>query len=167
MPTDRDKKSGQAQPAAPTPGLKGDDDKTAHVEVGAQGKPNAADMEKHYQEALRALDALEKSNPERLQEITSRFTRKRATTEGLKKAICLGGGGPLVGLHIGVLEGLKANSITFDQPEDVWALSCIGAWAGVVFNQAQKNPVDETLNFFLNVFRKDDSFSSFPTNTIF
>jgi len=40
-----------------------------------------------------------------------------------KRAICLAGGGPAAGLHIGVLESLKKNGIDFD----VWALSCIGA----------------------------------------
>src|SRR5712675_1662084 len=49
----------------------------------------------------------------------------------VKRAITLGGGGPAAGLHIGVLEALHAAGITFD----VWALSCIGAWVGIVYNQ--------------------------------
>ena len=50
----------------------------------------------------------------------------------MKRAICLAGGGPAAGLHIGVLEGRKSCGITFDNQDDVWALSCIGAWVGVV-----------------------------------
>ena len=49
----------------------------------------------------------------------------------VKRAITLGGGGPAAGLHIGVLEALADEDITFD----VWALSCIGAWVGIVYNQ--------------------------------
>ncbi|MGY3136028.1 putative acylesterase/phospholipase RssA [Bradyrhizobium sp. USDA 4501] len=49
----------------------------------------------------------------------------------VKRAITLGGGGPAAGLHIGVLEALANAGITFD----VWALSCIGAWVGIVYNQ--------------------------------
>ena len=50
----------------------------------------------------------------------------------MKRAITLGGGGPAAGLHIGVLEALRRRTnITFD----VWALSCIGAWVGIVYNQ--------------------------------
>jgi predicted acylesterase/phospholipase RssA len=89
----------------------------------------------------------------------------------MKRAICLAGGGPAAGLHIGVLEGLKNCGITFDNKDDVWALSCIGAWVGVVYNQAASEKTDgklnETYNFFRGVFRDDRSFDSFPTNTIF
>jgi predicted acylesterase/phospholipase RssA len=53
----------------------------------------------------------------------------------VKRAITLGGGGPAAGLHIGVLEALAAHNITFD----VWALSCIGAWVGIVYNQWDEN----------------------------
>ena len=49
----------------------------------------------------------------------------------VKRAITLGGGGPAAGLHIGVLEALVTADIKFD----VWALSCIGAWVGIVYNQ--------------------------------
>jgi predicted acylesterase/phospholipase RssA len=86
----------------------------------------------------------------------------------LKRAICLGAGGPAAGLHIGVLEGLRDRDIRFDQEEDVWALSCIGAWVGIIYNQAKKGEeVQETYNFFRDVFRDDKSYKSFPTNTIF
>ena len=45
---------------------------------------------------------------------------------GPKRAICLGGGGPAVGLHVGALEGLKGKEIDFGNARSVWALSCIG-----------------------------------------
>jgi predicted acylesterase/phospholipase RssA len=89
-------------------------------------------------------------------------------SKGPKRAICLAGGGPAAGLHIGVLEGLKKRGITFDNEESVWALSCIGAWVGVIYNQANEGEeIEQTKRFFRDVFRDDKSFKSFPTNTIF
>lgn len=87
-----------------------------------------------------------------------------------RRAITLGGGGPAAGLHIGVLEAL-ANAdppITFD----VWSLSCIGAWVGVVYNQSNKETaiekVDDTYKFFRDgVFRDDEGYERFPINTVF
>ena len=86
------------------------------------------------------------------------------------RAITLGGGGPAAGLHIGVLEAL-ANAtppINFD----VWSLSCIGAWVGIVYNQSNKKTarekVEETYEFFRNgVFRDDEDYERFPINTVF
>jgi predicted acylesterase/phospholipase RssA len=88
----------------------------------------------------------------------------------VKRAITLGGGGPAAGLHIGVLDALAAADITFD----VWALSCIGAWVGIVYNQFDKGKVrdkdraEQTYQFFKNgVFRDDESYEHFPINTVF
>jgi predicted acylesterase/phospholipase RssA len=92
----------------------------------------------------------------------------------VKRAITLGGGGPAAGLHIGVLESLAAAGITFD----VWALSCIGAWVGIVYNQfgdevenkkiENKDRAELTYQFFKNgVFRDDESYERFPINTVF
>ncbi|MEZ2143297.1 patatin-like phospholipase family protein [Bradyrhizobium sp. DN5] len=86
-----------------------------------------------------------------------------------RRAITLGGGGPAAGLHIGVLEALA------NQPDlkfDVWSLSCIGAWVGVVYNQSDKpnaqGKVEETYEFFRNgVFRDDEGYRRFPINTVF
>jgi predicted acylesterase/phospholipase RssA len=87
-----------------------------------------------------------------------------------RRAITLGGGGPAAGLHIGVLEALAAENITFD----VWALSCIGAWVGIVYNQFDKEKVkdkdraEQTYQFFRDgVFRDDESYKRFPINTVF
>jgi predicted acylesterase/phospholipase RssA len=86
----------------------------------------------------------------------------------VKRAITLGGGGPAAGLHIGVLEALADAKIL---PEiNVWSLSCIGAWVGIVYNQWGDNQdkVKETYQFFKNgVFRDDESYKRFPINTVF
>jgi predicted acylesterase/phospholipase RssA len=84
-----------------------------------------------------------------------------------KRAICLAGGGPAAGLHIGVLKGLRDAGITFDTKHDVWALSSIGAWVGVIYNQAENDRIQETAIFFRGVFREDKSFDSFPLNSVF
>lgn len=89
----------------------------------------------------------------------------------LKRAITLGGGGPAAGLHIGVLEALSETEIEFD----VWALSCIGAWVGIVYNQVDQNKfktarerAEQTAQFFRDgVFRDDESYERFPINTVF
>jgi predicted acylesterase/phospholipase RssA len=82
----------------------------------------------------------------------------------LKRAITLGGGGPAAGLHIGVLDALAAKNITFD----VWALSCIGAWVGIIYNQFDDDEVEQTYEFFKNnVFRDDEGYKRFPINRVF
>ncbi|MBV9289327.1 MAG: patatin-like phospholipase family protein [Hyphomicrobiales bacterium] len=82
-----------------------------------------------------------------------------------KKAIILAGGGPVAGLHIGVLQYLQRQGFEFD----VWALSCIGAWVGIVYN-TQKGPdkAKMTFEFFHdNVFRDDFTYQTFPINRVF
>jgi predicted acylesterase/phospholipase RssA len=84
----------------------------------------------------------------------------------MKRAITLGGGGPAAGLHIGILEALQSHPrITFD----VWSLSCIGAWVGIVYNQFDgPDKAGQTLRFFKDhVFRDDESYERFPINTVF
>ena len=83
----------------------------------------------------------------------------------MKRAITLAGGGPAAGLHIGVLKRLAEAGIKFD----VWALSCIGAWVGLVYNQCDPGKeVEQTYKFFHDgVFRDDESYSRFPVNTVF
>src|SRR5437667_3956979 len=85
-----------------------------------------------------------------------------------RRAITLGGGGPAAGLHIGVLDALANANITFD----VWSLSCIGAWVGIVYNQFDetevKDRVEATYEFFRDgVFRDDEGYKRFPINTVF
>src|SRR3954471_19857533 len=87
----------------------------------------------------------------------------------VKRAITLGGGGPAAGLHIGVLEALADADIKFD----VWALSCIGAWVGIVYNQfgdkvENKDRAELTCQFFKDgVFRDDEGYARFPINRVF
>jgi predicted acylesterase/phospholipase RssA len=87
----------------------------------------------------------------------------------VKRAITLGGGGPAAGLHIGVLDALATAGITFD----VWSLSCIGAWVGIVYNQfddevGNKARATLTHEFFKDhVFRDDESYKRFPINSVF
>jgi uncharacterized protein (DUF433 family) len=51
----------------------------------------------------------------------------------------------------------------------VWALSCIGAWVGIVYNQCDKgHEVEQTKRFFREkVYRDDVSYSRFPINAVF
>lgn len=83
----------------------------------------------------------------------------------MKRAITLAGGGPAAGLHIGALQRFDEAGIKFD----VWALSCIGAWVGLVYNQCDPGQeVEQTHAFFRDgVFRDDVSYSRFPVNTVF
>src|SRR6266540_4552487 len=81
-----------------------------------------------------------------------------------KRAITLAGGGPAAGLHIGALRFLRDVGVEFD----VWALSCIGAWVGLVYHQCDRGKEPEqTYDFFHEVFRDDDSYARFPINTVF
>jgi predicted acylesterase/phospholipase RssA len=86
-----------------------------------------------------------------------------------KRAIALAGGGPAAPLHIGALEYLREKGITFAAKDDVWALSCIGAWVGVIYNQCDEgHEVEQTREFFRErVFRDDASYSRFPINAVF
>jgi predicted acylesterase/phospholipase RssA len=83
----------------------------------------------------------------------------------IKRAICLAGGGPAVGLSIGALERLhKEKDIQFD----VWSLACIGAWLGIAWNQADKGREAETVKaFFKRIFRPDDVYERFPIAAAF
>src|SRR5919109_59428 len=78
--------------------------------------------------------------------------------------ITLAGGGSAAGLHIGVLKFLEKKNVTFD----VWALSCIGAWVGVIYNQFDGKNAKQTEQFFRdNIFRGDDVYARFPINSVF
>jgi len=82
----------------------------------------------------------------------------------MKRAIAISGGGPAVGLSIGTLKRLEESGITFD----VWALSCIGAWLGVAYNQAEEGQgITASVDFFRKIFRDDRTYSHFPIPTVF
>ncbi len=95
-----------------------------------------------------------------------------------KRAISLAGGGPAAGLHIGVLLRLdevnKERKARGEEPIEfqVWALSCIGAWVGIVYNQfeedAASTKAEKTYEFFKDrVFRDDAGYERFPINRAF
>ena len=78
----------------------------------------------------------------------------------IKRAICLAGGGPTVGLSIGALERIHQEP---DIRFDVWRLACIGAWLGIVWNAAEKGQeLAATNTFFRHHFRPDDVYDRFP-----
>jgi predicted acylesterase/phospholipase RssA len=79
-----------------------------------------------------------------------------------KRAIALAGGGPAAGLHIGVLAALEEAGVEFD----VFALSCVGAWVGLVYNSRPRpDRAEQTREFFKDhCFRDDASHDWFPIN---
>lgn len=84
-----------------------------------------------------------------------------------KRAIALAGGGPAAGLHIGALAALEDRGIAFD----VFSLSCVGAWVGIVYNtrpapdRALGSRAQQTYDFFeQHCFRDDDAYAWFPLN---
>lgn len=83
----------------------------------------------------------------------------------VKRAIALAGGGPAVGLSIGTLKRL------YEEPDirfDVWTLACIGAWLGIVWNQAEPGTeVDTSVDFFRGIFRPDQVYDKFPIASAF
>lgn len=92
-------------------------------------------------------------------------TREDGTPRPKKRAIALGGGGPVAGFLIGALEALEHAGIEFD----VWSLSCIGAWVGLHYNQAEgPNRAAKTYAFFKeHAFRDSASYEAFPINKAF
>lgn len=90
-----------------------------------------------------------------------------AKKNGKKRAIALAGGGPAAGLHIGALAALEDADIRFD----IFSLSCIGAWVGIVYNtrqvpaDAHRSRAHQTFDFFDEYcFRDDASYEWFPLN---
>ncbi len=83
----------------------------------------------------------------------------------MRRAITLAGGGPACGLQIGALKRIAEEQIDFD----IWALSCIGAWVGVIYNQFDKAEAPaKTEAFFRDkIFRNDRSYARFPINQVF
>ncbi|MEL6266973.1 MAG: patatin-like phospholipase family protein, partial [Pseudomonadota bacterium] len=90
---------------------------------------------------------------------------KGKARSGPRRAITLAGGGPAAGLQIGALQALHEKGITFD----VWAMSCIGAWVGLIYNTFDpKTAPEDTKAFFRdNIFREDRSYAGFPINHAF
>ena len=66
-------------------------------------------------------------------------------------------------MHIGTLQKLQEVGITFD----VWAVSCIGAWVGIVYQQFKGNQAQQTYDFFKNHVFRDGPIRDFRTNAVF
>ena len=83
----------------------------------------------------------------------------------VKRAICLAGGGPAVGLSIGALKRLEQEP---DIQFDVVSTACIGAWLAVTYYQAPAGKgLESTLGFFDRVFQPERTYSRFPVATVF
>lgn len=87
----------------------------------------------------------------------------------IRRAIVLGGGGPVCGLQIGALRALAEHDL-FDT-FSVWSLSCIGAWVGIIVNQYDGKPIDRVRRTYElmrdQVFVPDEEHAAFPTNRLF
>lgn len=85
----------------------------------------------------------------------------------MNRAICIAGGGPAAGLALGALYKFAEADIKFN----VWSLSCIGAWVGIVYNQmpgpSELNKAKDSWAYWCRVFREDRSYHNFPVNTAF
>src|SRR4051812_9034250 len=85
----------------------------------------------------------------------------------MKRALVLGGGGPACGLQIGALRRLAEAGILFD----VWSLSCIGAWVGIIINQSPDSDpairVKHAYEWFTKVFQPDYVCAAHPANPAF
>ena len=83
-----------------------------------------------------------------------------------RRAITLAGGGPEAALEIGALAFFEQEAkIRFD----IWALSCVGAWVGVYYNQCEEGKqAEQTRKFFREqIYRDNLSYSRFPVNSVF
>ncbi|HTP93511.1 MAG TPA: patatin-like phospholipase family protein [Xanthobacteraceae bacterium] len=94
------------------------------------------------------------------------LTRNHEAHHGKKRALTLAGGGPAVGIGLGVLEALERfPQINFD----VWSLSCVGAWLGCLYHvspdRAQK--LQYVSNLMQGFFRDDKVYDKFPCPTVF
>ena len=83
-----------------------------------------------------------------------------------RRAITLAGGGPEAALHIGALAFFEQEAkIRFD----IWALSCIGAWVGIYYQQCEEGKqAEQTKSFFRKrIYRDNISYDRFPINAVF
>jgi predicted acylesterase/phospholipase RssA len=83
-----------------------------------------------------------------------------------KRALTLAGGGPAVGIGVGVLRALEDfPDITFD----VWSLSCVGAWLGCLYHVSpdRTKKLDYVQNLLQGFFREDKVYDKFPCPTVF
>jgi hypothetical protein len=85
---------------------------------------------------------------------------------GKKRALTLAGGGPTVGIGLGVLQALEDfPEITFD----VWSLSCVGAWLGCLYHASpdRTKKLAYVKGLMEGFFRPDEVYDKFPCPTVF
>jgi predicted acylesterase/phospholipase RssA len=83
-----------------------------------------------------------------------------------KRALTFAGGGPAVGIGLGVLRALKEfPGIGFD----VWSLSCVGAWLGCLYQISpdRTKKLEYVEDLMRRFFRPDNVHDKFPCPTVF
>jgi predicted acylesterase/phospholipase RssA len=83
-----------------------------------------------------------------------------------KRALTLAGGGPAVGIGLGVLQALEEfPAIKFE----VWSLSCVGAWLGCLYHVSpdRMQKLEYASKLMQGFFRDDDVYDKFPCPTVF
>src|ERR1700722_17222449 len=83
-----------------------------------------------------------------------------------KRALTLAGGGPAVGIGVGVLRALgEFPEIKFD----AWSLSCVGAWLGCLYHVSpdRTKKLDYVESLLRSFFREDEVYDKFPCPTVF
>ena len=83
-----------------------------------------------------------------------------------KRALTLAGGGPAVGIGLGVLAALEQFP---DLRFDVWSLSCVGAWLGCLYHVSpnRANKLQYVTGLLEGFFRDDKEYDKFPCPTVF
>ncbi len=87
-----------------------------------------------------------------------------------KRALTFAGGGPAVGIGLGVLRALQESpAIEFE----VWSLSCVGAWLGCLYHVSPKpkrtrqDKLKYVEGLMEGFFREDRVYDKFPCPTVF
>ena len=94
------------------------------------------------------------------------LTRPDGARPAKKRALTLAGGGPAVGIGLGVLEALgEFPEINFD----VWSLSCVGAWLGCLYQASpdRTRKLAYVKGLMESFFRDDQVYDKFPCPTVF
>jgi hypothetical protein len=83
-----------------------------------------------------------------------------------KRALTLAGGGPAVGIGLGVLAALEQFP---DLKFDVWSLSCVGAWLGCLYHVSpdRAKKLQYVSGLLEGFFRSDKEYDKFPCPTVF
>ena len=81
------------------------------------------------------------------------------------RALTIAGGGPAVGVGLGVLQALESfPRLKFK----VWSLSCVGAWLGCLYHASpDADRLGHVTRLMESFFREDSVYDGFPCPTIF